>query len=448
MDGFKMPGELEKLLSQQDMLRGGPQMGAGASMMPTPRSQAEIDALRGADQMQAGQMAKQMYRQANPQSTGLIGMGQDIYRSFSKDEKMQGFQDQAMQGLTQARTAEDLGARRTRQDEVNEILQGQNFEAGQARLTQAGQNTRAGANRSSQEGIAARTLEGQNTRAGNTITASMDRQNDQQAFSAATADVKPYHDGNGGILNVMRDPETFANFTVGADGTRTPVDTSRLTPYTASTQSGSRELAAEVRASEQRLTEGQKQIVDDMQASTLGRIMSFGDLEAATGRFDVRRMAANLFPVGERQENIQSMERQLNNARTLAMGPVLAMMGISPTDADMEVTLEGTPTAYDGPRVWIDYVRYEFAPAARSTGLLRLQEGLINDGRTAEDIELAYAELIGMADAAEERIFGGASDEGLGDFDPAAFGSKGDVSTLNDAQQDALLEYLMQNRAD
>jgi len=340
-----------------------------------------------------------------------------------------------------------LGARRTRQDEVNEILQGQNFEAGQARLTQAGQNERAGANRSSQEGIAANTLIGQNERAANLITAANTRQEDQQAFTQGSVKPESYHDGKGGIANVKRDPTSGATYTVDAIGTRFPIDISGLTPYSASQADGSRPLAAQVRESQQNLDEGNAQIVADMQASTLGRILAFPDLNKVTGKFDVNRVMAEVFPVGEEKEKAQSMIRQMNNARTLAMGPALSMMGVNPTDRDVIEVLKGTPTTAMGPMAWIDYVRYELAPMGKYIAELRLREGTIKDGRTQADIDMVYAELIKQANDAEERIFGGAESSEIGDFDPAAFGSKGDVSTLNDAQQDALLEYLMQNRA-
>ena len=439
-------------MTQQVPQQASPQ--ASALRMPNAREDmqfrpiqgAELEARNAGDQIAIQDSVAQRVQDDKWRGGGLAMPVAMIRNAIGKDERRAKFTDQETQRLTQARAQEDGAAER----KFNQDVDAEQFSFDAANygnsITQAGLNNRAANTIASQENMAANTLEGQNTRAANTINAANARQDDQQDFTAATANATAYHDGNGGIINVMRDPETFANFTVGPGGLRTPVDTSRLTPYTASTQSGSRELAAQVRASEQRLTEGGKQIVDDMQSSTLGRILNFGDLEAATGRFDVRRIAANLLPVGDRQENIQSMGRQLNNARTLAMGPVLSMMGVNPTDADMAITLEGTPTANEGPRVWIDYVRDEFAPAARSTALLRLQEGLINDGRTAEDIELAYTELVGMADAAEKRIFGSASAPELGGFDPSApyTGALGD---LNDAQQDALLEFLLSKDA-
>lgn len=440
MDGFKMPAGLEEMLSQQDMLRGGPMTSAGASMMPTPRSQAEIDALRSGDQMQASQMAKQMYRQAHPQSTGLIGMGQDIYRSFGKDEKMQGYQEQALEGLTQARTAEDLGANRTRQDEVNEILQGQGFESGESLLTRAGQNERAANTITSQEGVAANTLEGQNTRAANTITAADDRQDDQQGFLAGSVPAVPYHDGNGGVVNVKRDPNTGATYTVGADGSQTPIDTTGLTPYSASQTEGSTALRGQVARTDQNMESRLSQIDDDVAASTIGRILQSSVFEAGTGRFDARRYAGMYLGAGEQGRAIQSLNLDMNGIQTTGLAPMLDMMGVNPTDKDMEQALKTQVSAGDQPQAWIDYLRNKFAPRALEVALMRIGQG--QSDKTPEEVQGVYDSLMRMADESEARIYGdgGKPADELGDFDAAAPGIPSDK--MNKTQRDARIAYL------
>jgi hypothetical protein len=399
------------------------------------------------DEIKAQQMSKQLYRQQYPQSTGVIGMVQDLYRSGKKDDRMQGFRDTAMQGLTQARSAEDLAATRLAGDEMRLTDYDNNVTAGaasqladnQQRL--AGINNQASALRNTDtiQGADARNtanIQGADARNTANIQGQADRQEDAQRFTEGSEESSPWH-YQGGILNTYLNPETKTHYSVDIDGNRIPVDVSRLTPYKESQTEGSRSLTAQNTQDMNRLKVTGQQIIDDMQASQLGRIMNFGDLEAATGNFDFRRYAARWMPVGERARANQSMGRVLNNARTIALAPILSIMGVNPTDKDMAVAMEGAPTAKLGPQAWIDYVRYEFAPVARQTALARIRDGNILDDRTVEDINTAYMELLKLADDAEQRIYGGGdAAAGVPDFDPTVPLSV-DPATLSPEQRQA-----------
>ena len=442
---FSAGPTLDRLISPPNVLRG---QQPSQSRMPSPRTQQEIDALRGIDEIKAQQAAQAQYRQYHPKGRGLLGAAQELWRNPKKDERMQGFRDTAMQGLTQARSAEDLAATRLAGDEMRLTDYDNNVTAGaasqladnQQRL--AGINNQASALRNTDtiQGADARNtanIQGADARNTANIQGQADRQEDAQRFTGNTNEVQTWHDGKGGVINTYQDPGTRQHFAQDAGGARIPVDTSGLTPYSPSQTEGSRSLSARNTQDMNRLDVTGQQIIDDMQASQLGRIMNFGDLEAATGNFDFRRYAARWMPVGERARANQSMGRVLNNARTIALAPILSIMGVNPTDKDMAVAMEGAPTAKLGPQAWIDYVRYEFAPVARQTALARIRDGNILDDRTVEDINTAYMELLKLADDAEQRIYGGGdAAAGVPDFDPSVPLSV-DPATLSPEQRQA-----------
>ena len=428
---FSAGPTLDRLMAPPPMQRP-----MGQSRLPSQRTQQEIDALRGVDEIKAQQAAQAQYRQYHPKGRGLLGAAQELWRKPKKDERMQGFRDTAMQGLTQARSAEDLAATRLAQDAMSQqdynnttdSINASVLADNQARL--AGQNNQAAGVRNDN------TIQGADARNTANIQGQADRQEDAQRFTEGSEESSPWH-YQGGILNTYLNPETKTHYSVDIDGNRIPVDVSRLTPYKESQTEGSRSLNARNTQDMNRLDVTGQQIIDDMQASQLGRIMNFGDLEAATGNFDFRRYAARWMPVGERARANQSMGRVLNNARTIALAPILSIMGVNPTDKDMAVAMEGAPTASLGPQAWIDYVRYEFAPVARQTALARIRDGNILDDRTVEDINTAYMELLKLADDAEQRIYGGGdAAAGVPDFDPTVPLSV-DPATLSPEQRQA-----------
>mgnify|MGYP007107463143 CR=1 FL=1 len=410
---------VDRLMQQQNALRGGPattqpgfsaptmsaspDMSAmqprpqGPSLMPTPRSQAELAALRTGDAAAAPRMAQEMYNRDFQPGSGLLGLGQKFARSFKKDERLAGYEDQAIQGLSRARELEDMQAGRTRQDEVNEIMQQQGYDTNAARLDEVGQRQRNEA-----------TINAADTRNIRTTDASIYgtdqqgvRQNDQQSFLAGSENTRPYHDGKGGVVNVRREPATGATFTVDSSGARTPIDTSTLIPYTPP-QTGSVPRAANLERAE---NVDLSAIDEQINASTMGRILSSPVFEQATGTFDPERFIGKNIPTDASGRAIQSLNIDMDAMKVTGVAPILGIMGVNPTDKDMEEALSTMVSSKDQPRAWIDYVRNKFAPRAREVALIRLASGESTREVTADEINAAYNALMRLADDSEARLY-------------------------------------------
>jgi hypothetical protein len=290
-----------------------------------------------------------------------------------------------------------MQAGRTRQDEVNEIMQQQGYDTNAARLDEVGQRQRNEA-----------TINAADTRNIRTTDASIYgtdqqgvRQNDQQGFLAGSENTKPYHDGKGGVVNVRREPATGATFTVDSSGARTPIDTSTLIPYTAP-QTGSVPRAAD----RTRVEKVDLSAIDEqINASTMGRILSSPVFEQATGTFDPERFLGKNIPTDASGRAIQSLNIDMDAMKVTGVAPILGIMGVNPTDKDMEEALSTMVSSKDQPRAWIDYVRNKFAPRAREVALMRLASGESTREVTADEINAAYSALMRLADDSEARLY-------------------------------------------
>jgi hypothetical protein len=419
---------------QQPPSSGYDMQRAREMLMPTPRSETEIQALRGADAYQANQIGKQMYDANNPKGRGILGMIQHGIRSFDRDEETQGYTDQAMTSLEKARAAELERERRLAQDKINEMLQAQGVDLYKLDRTEAGADTRN--IRTTDTSILTNAATNATSRLNNadTIASQQTARDDEQRakqFGAPTT----YHDGAGGVVNVYNDPDTGQTFTIAPDGGKEFIDTRGLTPYSSGTNSSTplrSELAAKEDAREQRQLANR----DAYQGSRLSRIMNYDNLVGVTGRFDPNRIISNVQPLNDQQAQDQSIGITMKAAQTEALAPILSIMGVNPTDRDMELALSTVPSPNSQPMAWFDYVENEFAPAARDTAFRMIREG--NSDLTYDDVLDIYEGMVNDARSNRQRIYGG--DEDMGDFDPTQ--PLTDPNAATQEQRDARIKFL------
>ena len=412
---------VDRLMQQQTALRGSPaptqpgfsipnmpvspDMSAmqprsqGPSLMPTPRSQAEIAALREQDQLSAPAMARQMYEANNPKGSGLIGLAQTAGRQFTKKGKMADYRDQAVQGLARARELEDMQAGRTRQDEINELTQQQGFDRETARLGESGDRFNNQA-----------TIDAADTRNIRTTDASIYgidqqgvRQEDTQQAAQFAAPLETWQDPNtGAITNTLRGADR-RDYTVDpVSGEQSPFDTRGQIPFSANREGGSAAAVSQAKRIEEVDLEG---IDAQINASTMGRVLSSPVFEEATGTFDPERFLGKNIPTDASGRAIQSLNIDMDDMKVNGVAPILGIMGVNPTDKDMELALETMVSSGDQPRAWIDYVRNKFAPRAREVALMRLASGESTREVTAGEINAAYSALMKLADDSEARLY-------------------------------------------
>ena len=396
-----MPGRMPPM--QQNTSYAGPLRGApppqalerpGMSPELRAASDAGIDAAALAT-------AKQQYRKKYDSGRGILGLVNSARGAINRDENMTGFQDAARGGLTAARDMEEMQANRAFNEEQAAVMQGRGFEVDDLNTTQRGLNSRQ------QNTIAATALEGGLNRTGRADVAASnqiaqdDRQNDQQEFLAGSENTKPYFNRNGGVVNVRRDPATGATFTVDRLGVRTPIDTSTLPPYERLPGDPTPRAANLTRAEDVDLSAISAQI----NASTMGRILSSPVFEEATGTFDPERFIGKNIPTDASGRAIQSLNIDMEDMKVTGVAPILGIMGVNPTDRDMEEALSTMVSSRDQPRAWIDYVRNKFAPRAREVALMRLASGESTREITAGEINAAYSALMKLADDSEARLY-------------------------------------------
>lgn len=433
-----MPGRMPPMqqnTSYAAPLRGAPPPQALQRPGMSPELRAASDA--GIDAA-ALATAKQQYRKKYDSGRGILGLVNSARGAINRDENMRGFQDVARGGLTAARDMEEMQANRAFNEEQAAVMQDRGFKVDDLNTTERGLNSRQ------QNSIAATASEGGLNRIGRADVAASnqiaqdDRQNDQQRFLTGSENTKPYHDGNGGVVNVRRDPATGATFTVDSFGARTPIDTSTLIPYTAP-QTGSVPRAANLERTED---VDLSAIDEQINATTMGRILSSPVFEQATGTFDPERFLGKNIPTTETGRAIQSLNIDMDAMKVNGVAPILGIMGVNPTDKDMELALETMVSSGDQPRAWIDYVRKVFAPRAREVALIRLASGESTREITAEEINAAYSALMKLADDSEARLY---PDEVVGagageDFDASQ--PLSDLDGATQAQRDARAAYL------
>ena len=405
------PEEQERLrqLQTQQMQQPPMQRGSVPYMAPQP---AELSARGALDEIAINDATRQRVNDDKWRGGGLA-LPVAMARNFiGKDKREAGFRDEETQRLTQARALEDETNRRLYSQEQALDLRDRNRDVSDMRYTETGLNTRSDNTINAQNLRSDNTINAQNSRsdadrigraavAASNQIAQDDRQNDQQGFLAGSENTKPYHNGNGGVVNVRRDPATGATFTVDSFGARTPIDTSTLIPYTAP-QSGSVPRAANFkRAEEVDLSDISAQI----NASTMGRILSSPVFEEATGTFDLERFIGKNIPTTESARAIQSLNIAMDDMKVNGVAPILGIMGVNPTDKDMELALETMVSSGDQPRAWIDYVRNTFARRAREVALMRLASGESTREVTVEEINAAYSALMKLADDSEARLY-------------------------------------------
>lgn len=317
--GFSAGPTLDRLISQPNMLRG---QQPSQSRLPSQRTQQEINALRGMDEMKAQQMAKQMYRQQYPQSTGLIGMGIDLARHGKKDERLAAFQDQAMTGLTQARTAEDAERNRLALD----AMRRQDFDIATA------QNT-AGALTDSRfrEGAAGRQA---------TLTAQQIADSREDRMLTDT----PFHTPEGNVVYLGKNRYNKFYDTTGPENVEVNPSALGYTPFqnpvTGSVPrqrtAANRKLDAEQWRAVYTATPfiknlGAAFLADkDAQNAASG---AFGNVDQYLSRLGVRGQGSAW------QDRVQSVQ-VANDALTIeGAAPILDMMGIA-SDTDIELAFE------------------------------------------------------------------------------------------------------------
>ena len=400
---------------QQAPQGGGYDMAqARQSLMPTPRSEMELAAIRGQDALKATQMGKQMYDANNPKGRGVLGAVQHGIRSFSRDDKTQGYTDQATDSLAQARAAQVEEENRLATDRINGVLQGQGVDLYKQGVTEAGSEARNIRTTDTSRDNSIRTTDASQANNAATIAAAQTARDDTQQ-AAQYGKSTPWHDGDGGVVNVYSDRDTGQTFTVGTDGNKEFIDTRNLTPYSSGTTASTplrSQLAKNKDTREQQMLANR----DEYQTSRMSRIMNYDNLRGATGRWDASRMLSSDFklPLSEQQEKDQAMGITMAAAKTEALAPILSIMGVNPTDRDMELAMSTVPSADDQPMAWFDYVEFEFAPAARNTAMRMIREG--TSELTYDEIMDTFENLVNDAQTNRRRIYG-QSEQDLGDFD-------------------------------
>lgn len=401
--GFTVPDVLDPSRSRVGALRyGGPQR--SAAPMPSARTQAEIDALRGTDALKAQQMAKDMYSQRYPQSTGLIGIGVDLARRGKKDERMQGFQDQAMQGLTQARAAQEEQRMREARD-ANAMMQYENQTDQIAASTeQENLNRRSAADRAGRMDIAEFNQGAQDARQVVTQGGLNTRATQQiEATAAGRAGVTYYNPGGRGFITTRVDGDG-REYTRDETGKRTYRDTTEWQVYKTGDQGSNREDRYAADNSLERDVQDMRALTT---ASTLGHVLSSDQFAQTVGPLEVRRAFARQFPLGEQGRERQSVLKNIENARTDLFGPVLEMLGVNPTDKDAEIAFATVPGVNDDPQVWTNYVRDIFAPRTQRLMLTRLKRSEADGSTpmfTREQITETYNSLMDMADETDIKL--------------------------------------------
>jgi hypothetical protein len=419
---------------QQAPQGGGYDMAqARQSLMPTPRSEMELEAIRGQDAMKAKQMAKQQYQADNPLGKGWLGMIQQGVRGMSRDEKMAGYEEQFTGSLEQARAAQVEEENRLATDRINGVLQGQGVDLYKQGVTEAGSEARNIRTTDTSRDNSIRTTDASQANNAATIAAAQTARDDTQQ-AAQYGEPTTYHDADGGVVNVYSDRDTGQTFTVGTDGNKEFIDTRNLTPYSSGTTASTplrSQLAKNKDTREEQIAANR----DAYQGSRLSRIMNYGNLRGVTGTFDANRVISNVQPLNDRQAKDQSMGITMDAAKTEALAPVLSIMGVNPTDRDMELAMSTVPSANDQPQAWFDYVRNEFAPAARDTAIRMIREG--TSDLEYDDVMDIYEGMLADVDKNEARIYGAPD---LGDFDATA--PLPDAENATQEQRDARLAHL------
>ena len=394
------PEEQERLrqLQTQQMQQPPMQRGSAPYMAPQP---AELSARGALDEIAINDATRQRVNDDKWRGGGLA-LPVAMARNFiGKDKREAGFRDEETQRLTQARALEDETNRRLYSQEQALDLRDRNRDVSDMRYTETGLNTRSDNTINAQNSRSDADRTGRAGVAASNQIAQDDRQNDQQEFLAGSENTKPYFDRNGGVVNVRRDPATGATFTVDRDGVRTPIDTSTLTPYERLPGDPTPRAADRTRAEEVDLSDISAQI----NASTMGRILSSPVFEEATGTFDPERFLGKNIPTTETGRAVQSLNIDMDDMKVTGVAPILGIMGVNPTDKDMELALETMVSSGDQPRAWIDYVRKKFAPRAREVALMRLASGESTREVTVEEINAAYSALMKLADDSEARLY-------------------------------------------